>query len=534
VSDQDELARKWAPAMGQAPAAGNQVEPFISGAAAQYAMFEAITSATNQTHFIYLLGWYLDENLPLSPFGKGSTIRDLFTEKAALGVQIRVMLWLQPGKAQASDIEDVAAADQPLGTLDKRLLREAEVDLELLQAIFGTAGQSSHFQIARWVNNLTTRDGRRKPGAAIVDWLTASIAGSHHQKLLIVKGTGGLVGLVGGVDINPDRVKTVHPNKGEPLHDVHCRVRGPAARDLIGVFAQRWAAHPLSAELDKSRGPLLGLREPAGKAAGNAAVRVTATFNYVKSDTISQYTLRRDACQVERSVRDSLLGAIRAARRFIYIEDQYLISLPAARALRDALKNVQHVTALISGPSISDLPRAWALRKAFIDTVRSAPEASDKFNVYYLVGPLTGVPGAPYTYVHAKTWMIDDEFAYIGSANVNNRGWSSDSEVGVCVVDKRAAATSLADRSFAQLLRTRLWAQHLGVDEIDVLNGVTSRKLWDNRPVGRSKVRWYDANAGKDDSSLKNLLPVELIDPDVDDLPKCASFPARLRQTGLL
>lgn len=134
--------------------------------------------------------------------------------------------------------------------------------------------------------------------------------------------------------------------------------------------------------------------------------------------------------------------------------------------------------------------------------------------------------------MHAKTWIFDDEFAYVGTANVNNRGWSSDSEVGACVIDKRAAESSLADRSFAQLLRTRLWAQHLQVDEIDVLNGVTSRKLWDSRPLHNSKVRWYDA--GKDDESLKNRLPVGLIDPNVDDLPKCANFPSKLRQTGLL
>jgi hypothetical protein len=70
-------------------------------------------------------------------------------------------------------------------------------------------------------------------------------------------------------------------------------------------------------------------------------------------------------------------------------------------------------------------------------------------------------------------------------------------------------------------VRTKLWAQHLGVDEIDVLNGLTSRKLWDDRPAGHSKVRGYDPDAGKDDRSLANLLPVSIIDPDADDLPKC-------------
>ena len=36
-------------------------------------------------------------------------------------------------------------------------------------------------------------------------------------------------------------------------------------------------------------------------------------------------------------------------------------------------------------------------------------------------------------YVHSKTWVIDDEFAIVGSANCNRRGYTHDSEASVGV-----------------------------------------------------------------------------------------------------
>jgi len=318
-----------------------------------------------------------------------------------------------------------------------------------VSSLLGDASQQTHFQVADWVNALTCNDGRRT-GGAIVDWRTASVFGSHHQKLMLVKGSEGLSAFCGGVDINPDRVKVVHPAMGQPLHDVHCRVRGPAARKLIDVFAQRWLSHPLHETIDREQGQLRGLSEPLGPSADKAVVRVASTFNFVKSEKINFNTFRRDACRTERSIRDMLLRAILTATRFIYFEDQYMIGPMQAKALREALrKGVQHITAVITHPSISDLPNVWAARKAFVDYVSSAPGAGDRFKVYYLVSPTSQKPGGPYTYVHAKTWIIDDEFAFIGSANVNGRGWSSDSEVGIGVIDTVASKLSPSQVSTA-------------------------------------------------------------------------------------
>jgi len=47
-----------------------------------------------------------------------------------------------------------------------------------------------------------------------------------------------------------------------------------------------------------------------------------------------------------------------------------------------------------------------------------------------------GPVGGGHSYIHAKTWIFDDQFAVIGSANTNRRSWTHDSEVAVGICDK--------------------------------------------------------------------------------------------------
>jgi phosphatidylserine/phosphatidylglycerophosphate/cardiolipin synthase-like enzyme len=62
-------------------------------------------------------------------------------------------------------------------------------------------------------------------------------------------------------------------------------------------------------------------------------------------------------------------------------------------------------------------------------------------------------------YIHSKTWIFDDELAIIGSANCNRRSWEHDSEVAAVILDTRKVD---GGATFAQALRMKLWAGHLG------------------------------------------------------------------------
>jgi phosphatidylserine/phosphatidylglycerophosphate/cardiolipin synthase-like enzyme len=332
---------------------------------------------------------------------------------------------------------------------------------------------------------------------------------SHHQKVLLVRGESGLIGFCGGVDIFKDRV--IEIRQGSPQHDVHCQMEGPAAHLLVDVFAQRWHAHPGHEEIDNTKGRLMGLadRSPRNRPKkGDQFVRIARTVNFVDDQPAIS------SCQGEHSVRTMMLAVIRNAKYFVYIEDQYLALEEAAEELKRKISTLQHVTVVVPHPQLE--PLFSFRRRKFLQTLRSAPGGADKVRAFHAVSDGQGALGR-FSYIHAKTWIVDDEVAVIGSANCNNRGWSYDSEVVAAIVDRdpRAPGTS-----FAQKLRMQLWSIHLGVPQAEVVAGwgEKTNDLWTRLPLSSkdARVRVYDEKAeAKDYSRYQNL-----IDPAAD-FPVC-------------
>ena len=121
--------------------------------------------------------------------------------------------------------------------------------------------------------------------------------------------------------------------------------------DLLDVFVQRWQSHPDSKSIDATKGGLRGLndRTPRKNLAetGTQFVGIARTFNAYRNGKW---------CADELSVEECLMASIDAARRFIYLEDQYLTNLKIAEALQRVLPRIQHLTILI--PYSSACPTA--------------------------------------------------------------------------------------------------------------------------------------------------------------------------------
>jgi phosphatidylserine/phosphatidylglycerophosphate/cardiolipin synthase-like enzyme len=247
-----------------------------------------------------------------------------------------------------------------------------------------------------------------------------------------------------------------------------------------------------------STATLRGLTEPVPKSAGPAVVGIGETYNATTPKALparpspgwswwpkagGTVTFR------DRSVQEILLPAIAAARKFIYIEDQYLIAMCAGEAIRNAL------------------PHRWAFRKRFVDRIATHPDAA-KVRIFVLCDSPAGKPTfGRHTYVHAKMMVFDDEAAVIGSANVNRRGWEHDAEVIAGIAGNARDGTPLAHK-----LRTRLWAEHLGLAESAVADPIASKDQWTKAPARR--VCPYDPVADTDP-----FLPDSLIPEDTADLP---------------
>jgi phosphatidylserine/phosphatidylglycerophosphate/cardiolipin synthase-like enzyme len=88
-------------------------------------------------------------------------------------------------------------------------------------------------------------------------------------------------------------------------------------------------------------------------------------------------------------------------------------------------------------------------------------------------------------FVHSKVMIVDDEFTLIGSANLNQRSMTHDSEVAVGILD--------AGNNFAKELRMRLWSEHLEVAADDPDGGFGLFKEAVSRPSGKGRVRRVDS-----------------------------------------
>jgi phosphatidylserine/phosphatidylglycerophosphate/cardiolipin synthase-like enzyme len=470
---------RWGPIltrMGSAHAplrTGNAVHALIDGAETFRSMVQDIRATRGEYDYIYLLGWDLTETFNMAP-GLApipTSFAALLREANARGVQSRVMLWAKP--AQRGHINRQVTAINRLShgaalrddhTANNHPLSAAQIGSILTHGNVNAA--AAGFLMATYGRTLT------------------SLLGAHHQKVLVIKRGETLVAYCGGVDINENRLNPVEPN--DPQHDAHCRIIGPAAWDLLQTFIKRWRHHPDSAAVDAgTKGPLWGASQPIPVAVtspsiadapfgGTSSVMIARTFNPTHRVPGTPVVTR------EREIKDGVLAGILNAQSFIYIEDQYLIDMAVAAALNTVLPRLRHVTILIPGNGITEAghPFIQEYRRDFINLARSGLSAADaaKLRVFQRSVSSTSLSFGPHTYVHAKTWVIDDELAIIGSANCNRRGYQHDSEVSAFVFGSDTGWNGSS--SFAQAYRMRLWHEHLGSPLSQLINGVTSASLW--------------------------------------------------------
>jgi len=192
---------------------GNEVKYLIDGKEAFKEMVAAIRTVTGisetgekANHFIYILNWWMDKEFELDSDEPGVNLRLLLDQASQKDVMVRAMLWNQQLTIQNSaEVDYINSLDNGAAILDSR----GNEDLPPFSWV-GIPFIPMHF-------------------------------GAQHQKVLCVLGEEGLICFCVGIDFNPDRVQEM--GKGSPLHDVHCRIRGPAAADLVHLFIQRWNEH---------------------------------------------------------------------------------------------------------------------------------------------------------------------------------------------------------------------------------------------------------------------------------------------------
>jgi phosphatidylserine/phosphatidylglycerophosphate/cardiolipin synthase-like enzyme len=295
-------------------------------------------------------------------------------------------------------------------------------------------------------------DGRHPVGAC------------HHQKLVVIDDS---LAFVGGIDLTlarwdtpahaPDDPRRVDPDgtRYEPFHDVQIALSGDAAAALGALARERWRR-----AIGRRFGAWRGWPRRRGAALWPASLDADLErVDVAIARTEPAYAGRREVREVERLYLDT----IAAARRWIYVENQYLSSRSIGEALARRLEAPDGPEIVIVAPRACS---GW-LEEATMGVLRQrvvrALEKADRFGRLRLLRPVLPGDGARLN-VHSKLLLADDAIARVGSANLSNRSMGFDTECDVQIEARGAAALQ---RGIARL-RARLLAEHLGASEEQV------------------------------------------------------------------
>ncbi|KAM0827416.1 hypothetical protein ACQ4PT_068228 [Festuca glaucescens] len=205
-------------------------------------VYDAMSQARS---LIYITGWSVFHTIHLVRDGdKGRSLGDLLKKKSKEGVRVLLLVWDDPTSRSVLGIQ----MEGYMGTRDeetRRFFKHSSVQILLCPR---SAGKRHS-----WVKQQET-------GTIF----------THHQKTVIVDADAGngkrkIVAFVGGLDLcggrydtprhplfrtlqtlhkedyyNPNYAVTDDRGPREPWHDLHSKIDGPAAFDVLKNFEERW------------------------------------------------------------------------------------------------------------------------------------------------------------------------------------------------------------------------------------------------------------------------------------------------------
>jgi len=294
------------------------------------------------------------------------------------------------------------------------------------------------------------------------------VGASHHQKIVVVDDA---TAFVGGIDLtkcrwdtsqhSPDDPRRVDPRGTPyaPFHDVQMAVDGAAAAALADLARERWRRVAKKPIRPATRGEHDPWPPELQADMENVHVAIARTASSCEGSS--------EVKEVENLYRD----AISSARRFIYIENQYLTSAAIGEALAARLGEKHGPEIVIVLPAKNS---GW-LEHSTMDVLRTRLlhhlTEADRFGHLRTYYPIVPGLGEGQINVHAKVLVIDDILVRVGSSNLSNRSMGLDTECDLAV---EAGGSARLEKAIAGF-RSRLLGEHLGVSEQKVSEAVSSK-----------------------------------------------------------
>ncbi|KAI3693582.1 hypothetical protein L1987_76529 [Smallanthus sonchifolius] len=303
---------------------------------------------------IYITGWSIFHKVQLIRYGakaRDSILGDLLKSKSDEGVRVLLLVWDDPTSKSFFGKGLCKLMMKKLGPFSR------------------THQCKYYFVVVLY---------QRAAGPRRLD-LDAETIYSHHQKTVIVDADAGIkrriMAFVGGLDLCVGRydtpehslfstLNTLHkddyhnPNytgstagcPREPWHDLHCRIEGPAAYDVLQNFEERWlrASNPRGLSkitkfsdvlLKLDRIPeILGITDAHYTSEKDPEGWHVQVFRSIDSNSVKGLGFPKDLKDaksknlmcgknvlIDMSIHTAYVKAIRTAQHFIYIENQYFL-----------------------------------------------------------------------------------------------------------------------------------------------------------------------------------------------------------------
>ncbi|GLT85331.1 hypothetical protein SLE2022_035220 [Rubroshorea leprosula] len=512
-------------------------------------MYESISKAKQ---LIYIAGWSFHPKVRLVREGGNSgeiipSIGELLMKKAEEGVRVCMLIW-----KNSTAIE---------------VLNSKGEAFEVYEHIKTNANETRNFFRETAVQcHLCSRSFAHNK---LIDTNLSKFLYSHHSKMVLVDSDvpwgetqeRRIVSYIGGLDLNTGRydtpehslfrtLDTVHKDdfhqscfrgasreKGGPRlpwHDIHCKIEGPAAWDVMHTFEQRWALEvgninlllPDDPDLISDPSPVMLPLNPESWNVqvfrsmdnGAAAGYPTDLFEMVSRGLVS-----RKGVTIEQSIQDAYVNAIRRAKNFIYIENQFFLgssfawtqNLSGVKALHIIPKEISlkilskikanerfSVYVVIpmwpegsAGSFFSQAMLDWQWRTMemmYADIAQALQETGIQANPrdylsFFCLGnrevkqdsdfcpPNKPSSDTHYSkaqctrrfmiYVHSKMMIVDDEYIIVGSANINQRSMDGtrDTEIAMGAYQPYHIADGQRQaRGNVHDFRMALWYEHIG------------------------------------------------------------------------
>ncbi|KAL4110448.1 hypothetical protein PRIC1_002139 [Phytophthora ramorum] len=302
------------------------------------------------------------------------------------------------------------------------------------------------------INSIPPSSLNGAKGVFIFDDRLPKALSSHHQKNMVIAAGSSSdaddqpVAYVGGVDLANDRWDTIYHNatairdeghitfREKGWMDGHIRIHGPAAKDVATNFLDRWNSdylpcQSLEDDLLHFKNPKYDHLPPLDYASSNTTASIgRQSVQIVRTFSCLYEHYKEFAPRGETSLFQAHIKAIKNAKNFIYIEDQYFVLVPELLdAIMEVMPTIQRLI-VIANEETGPFTNAGYIKYLYQMVQPIREKYPNKLKLY------TTKPDRK-IYIHSKLMIIDDVFLTIGSANWNRRSMTSDTELNADVVD---------------------------------------------------------------------------------------------------